>query len=251
MPVAFIGHGSPMNALADHDFTRALEGLGRELPRPRGVLCVSAHFMTEGTWVTGMREPRTIHDFGGFPKQLFEVQYPAPGSPELAERVRSLTGVRPTQEWGLDHGVWGVLKFVYPQADIPVVVLSLAMNEGPQYHFELGTKLQALRDEGILILGSGNIVHNLRKVQWKDDAPVPAWAEEFDSWVASRLEAKDYTALVASAKDTEAGRLSVPTWDHWCPLLTVLGASSRDDRLGWIFEGVQNASISMRSFLLI
>ena len=251
MPVLFIGHGSPMNAIADNDFTRALNALGERLPRPRAILCVSAHWMTEGTWITAMPRPRTIHDFYGFPKPLFEVQYPAPGSPELArhmhETVRAPRIYMDTDTWGLDHGTWSVLKHLFPQADVPVLQLSVYIEQPGPYHLQLGTQLRPLRDHGVLIIGSGNIVHNLHRIIWETHAPPYEWAEEFDAWSKAKLEARDFKALAESYLDTPAGRLSVPTPDHYYPLLPVLGASDSLDEMAFEFEAIHNASISMRA----
>lgn len=246
-----------MNALADNAYTRALAGLGSTVPRPRGVVCISAHWETQGSWVTRMVRPRTIHDFGGFPKALFEVQYPAPGSREIAELVQTVVSIPQIEandsgdadEWGLDHGTWSVLKHLYPMADVPVVQLSLAMDEGPRYHFDLGAKLRPLREQGILIVGSGNVVHNLRRLDWNEQAPVMPWAREFDEWVKAKVLARDWDALLEHATDSEAGRLAIPTPEHWYPLLYVLGASGPRDEVRWVYEGIEHGSIAMRSFL--
>ncbi len=254
MPVLFLGHGSPMNAIEENSFTKMLNGLGESLPRPRAILVVSAHWMTEGTWLTGMDNPKTIHDFYGFPKELFDVQYPAPGSPETAELTQKTVEnykINITDErWGLDHGTWSVLKHMYPKADVPVVQLSLYMSQPPEYHYKLGKELAPLRDQGIMIIGSGNIVHNLRKLIWETYAPPHAWAVEFDDWSKERLEARDHEAFVHRYHDTEAGRLSVPSMDHYYPLLYVLGASNAEDELRFEFEEIHNASISMRTLSL-
>lgn len=250
MPVLFIGHGNPMNALADNPFSRVLGALGKSLPRPRAVLCVSAHWMTEGSWVTHMEKPRTIHDFYGFPKELFEVQYPAPGDLGVADEIRAMVSDPKIQAdnelWGLDHGTWSVLRHMYPAADLPVLQLSLNIAHPAPYHFELGAKLRGLRERGILIVGSGNIVHNLRQIRWEPDAPAYSWAVKFDAWVKERLEAGDHASLVQNALDSEEGRLSIPTPDHWYPFLYVLGASDKSDRLRFEYEGIENGSISMR-----
>lgn len=258
-PILFLGHGSPMNAITDNAFTRRLAELGRELPRPRAILCVSAHWMTEGTWVTGMARPRTIHDFGGFPRELFEVQYPAPGDPEVAAWVGAevartaapapAVGVD-AEEWGLDHGTWSVLRHVFPRADVPVLQLSLDMTKAADYHFDLGARLRALRERGVLIVASGNLVHNLRRIEWDPAAPAYDWALEFDAWAKARLEAGDYRALVTDYLATSAGRLAVPTPDHYFPALYILGAADARDRLAFEWEEMQNASISMRAFSL-
>jgi 4,5-DOPA dioxygenase extradiol len=254
MPVLFIGHGNPMNAIRDTPFTRKLRELGRRLPRPKAVLCISAHWMTEGTWITHMSHPKTIHDFYGFPKELFDIQYPAPGDPGTAERISrnsSEPAIHPDNEiWGLDHGAWSVLRHMYPAADIPVLQLSLNIIEGPEFHFALGGKLNALRDEGVLIIGSGNIVHNLRRINFDDNARPFDWAIEFDLWVKERLERGDYKAVVREATGSTVGKLSIPTPDHWYPLLYTLGAADELDALRFEYEGIENASISMRCLSL-
>lgn len=253
MPVAFIGHGSPMNAIQDNSFTRALRALGQTLPRPRALLCVSAHWMTRGTWVTAMAKPKTIHDFGGFPQALFDVDYSAPGSAEIAQQIRTLITIpkigADDSEWGLDHGAWSILRHMYPLADIPTLQLSLDMTQGPEYHYQLGQRLQVLREEGILIVGSGNVVHNLRQIRWETEAPAFPWAIEFDRWMADRLSARDFQALTRDFLSSQAGKLSVPTMEHYYPLLYVVGAAREQDEYSTVFEGIQNASISMRSFL--
>ncbi len=251
MPALFLGHGSPMNAIQENSITRAFKKLGAELPKPRAILAISAHWMTNGTWVTSMPHPKTIHDFYGFPQALFEIQYPARGSTQLAKDLQQLITdpqVRADDHsWGLDHGTWSVLKHLYPYADIPVVQLSLDMTQPPQFHFELGQKLQDLRNQGILILGSGNIVHNLHKIKWDDDTKPYDWAVEFDDWVKEKSISRDFESLITNATDTKAGQLSIPTPDHYYPLLYVLGASLSKDTLNFDIEGFQNASISMRS----
>ena len=250
-PVVFIGHGSPMNAIEDNDFTRTLARLGARLPRPEAVLCVSAHWLTRGSRVTGMSKPRTIHDFGGFPEALHEVRYPAPGSPELAALVRETIGggvVRVDPDgWGLDHGAWSVLRHLYPEADVPVVQLGIDCGAPARRHFELGEKLRPLREKGILILGSGNIVHNLGRVSFDENAAPMDWAVEFDAWVKERLETRDLEPLLGDLAAAPSGDLAVPAADHYDPLLYVLGASEARDELRFEYEGIQNGSISMRS----
>lgn len=250
-PVFFIGHGSPMNAIENNSFTQALAKLQELYPEPKAVLCISAHWMTEGTWVTHMQKPKTIHDFYGFPEQLFAVQYPSPGSPEVAELVRT-TITKPRinlddEMWGLDHGTWSILRHIFPKADIPVLQLSLHMQQPPRYHYELGTKLRELRDHGVLIIGSGNIVHNLRKIKWEPDAEPYDWAIEFDEWIKEKILKRNYEAIITEFNNTEAGRLSVPTNEHYYPLLYALGASDESDNINFEYEGIQNASISMRA----
>lgn len=251
LPVLFIGHGSPMNALADNPFTCKLAELGKTLPQPQAILCVSAHWMSEGSWVTNMPHPKTIHDFYGFPQALFDVQYPAPGSPAIAELIRDLVtspSIHLDNEfWGLDHGAWSILRHMYPAADIPVLQLSVYIEQPPEYHFALGQQLRQLREHGILVVGSGNIVHNLRMMNWAEDARPYDWAVEFDAWVKDRLAARDYPSLLTCALDSVAGKLSVPAPDHWYPLLYTLGAADPADVLRFEYEGIDNSSISMRS----
>lgn len=250
-PVLFIGHGSPMNAIEDNDYTRTVAALGKRLPRPEAVLCVSAHWLTEGTRVTGMAKPRTIHDFGGFPEALYQVSYPAPGSPALAALVRETVGGGEVSidegEWGLDHGAWSVLRHLYPKADVPVVQLGIDVGATARRHLNIGEKLRPLRDKGILILGSGNIVHNLRRISFDEGAEPASWAVEFDAWVKDRLEKRDFAALSGDLDAAPSGRLAVPTPDHYDPLLYVLGAADERDAMRFEFEGIQNGSISMRS----
>lgn len=250
MPVLFLGHGSPMNAIAENSFTTTLNNLGKNLPTPKAILCVSAHWMTEGTWITEMEKPKTIHDFYGFPKALFDVQYPAPGNPELAKQIRG--GIMDPkiqgdhEMWGLDHGTWSVLKHMYPKADIPVMQLSLNIAQPAEYHYHVGKTLQHLREKGILIVGSGNIVHNLRQIDWNEQAKPYDWAVEFDEVVKTQINKRDFKSLLTLQNSTIAGKLSVPTPDHYLPLLYILGAANDKDKVEYIYEGMQNASISMR-----
>jgi 4,5-DOPA dioxygenase extradiol len=240
-----------MNAIEHNQFTTKLKEMRNIFPNPRAILCISAHWMTEGTWITHMNHPKTIHDFYGFPPELFQINYPAPGSPEIAERVQK-TIDHPAinfddEIWGLDHGTWSILKHMYPKANIPVLQLSLSLDQAPSYHFELGKKLSNLRNEGILIIGSGNVVHNLRKIKWDNKAEPHEWAIEFDKWIKEKIIQQDYESLVNEFDSFEAGKLSVPTLEHYLPLLYILGASDKADKLTFEFEGIQNGSISMRS----
>lgn len=250
-PALFIGHGSPMNALEINSYTQSLQQIAHSFQTPKSILCISAHWMTRGTWVTHMAQPKTIHDFYGFPKELFSVQYPAAGSPKMAEQIQNNIQQPQIhfddQEWGLDHGTWAVLKHIYPQANIPVVQMSIDMSQPMSYHFDIGQKLQFLRQQGVMILGSGNIVHNLRQINWDTNAQPHSWAVEFDQWVKEKLVARDFKAIQNEALQTAAGKLSVPTLDHWIPLMYVLGAALNNDELHFDFEGFQNASMSMRS----
>ncbi len=218
MPALFIGHGSPMNAIQDNAFTKMLNGIVDTFPIPKAILVVSAHWMTQGTWVLGMDKPKTIHDFYGFPEELYQVQYPAPGDPALAKdiqrQIQTAVVDMDTNEWGLDHGTWAVIRHMYPRAHIPVIQLSLDMTKPAEYHYKIGQELQGLREKGVLILGSGNIVHNLRQIKWDANAAPYDWASEFDQWSKKNLESRNANALVKEFSATEAGRLSVPTPDH-------------------------------------
>lgn len=248
-PVLFVGHGSPMHALADNAFTRALARLGRETGRPKAVLCVSAHWLTEGTRATAMEKPRTIHDFHGFPAELGAVEYPAPGSPAVAALAREVLGgdaELDQADWGLDHGAWAVLRHMYPDAGVPVVQLSVDIARPGAHHLALGRKLAALREKGIVILGSGNVVHNLSRLVWDENASPHAWNAEFDAFVKRRTEEGDADALAGDTGAMPGGALSVPTPDHWYPYLYALGAADGDP-VRWEYEGLEHASLSMRT----
>ncbi len=248
MPALFVGHGSPMNGIEDNEFTRAWVEVAESLPMPRAILCVSAHWERDGTWVTAMDWPGTIHDFVGFPRQLFEVQYPAPGSPELAKLVQeTVHGVRidPDFEWGLDHGTWSVLCRMFPNADVPVVQLSLDRTGEPAFHYELGRQLRSLRRKGVLIVGSGNMVHNLRMIAWQDVAY--DWAREFDEKLKELILARDHDSIISYQSLGEKAGLAVPTNEHLLPLLYVLGLQDDDDDVEFFADKVTLGSISMRS----
>jgi len=248
MPSVFVGHGSPTNALAKNAFTAAWRALGAALPRPRAILSVSAHWYTRGTFVTANAVPPTIHDFGGFPKPLYEVRYDAPGDPALAARVIELLApdtVRSSTDWGLDHGTWSVLVHMYPQADIPVVQLSIDGTQPAAVHHALGQRLAVLRDEGVLVLGSGGIVHNLARVDWANASPPPPWAVDFDERVRARLVAGDDGALIQYEHLGEGARLSVPTPDHYLPLMYVLGCRRPGEAPTFPLTGFELGTISM------
>jgi 4,5-DOPA dioxygenase extradiol len=248
-PTLFIGHGNPMNAIEDNPYSLGWEAMGRALPTPKAILCISAHWETRGTFLTQSETPQTIHDFGGFPQSLFDVQYPAPGSVALAEitqnALTSQTNVGLTQDWGLDHGAWSVLCRMFPEAKIPVVQLSLDRAATPEFHFSLGQELQNLRKRGVLLIGSGNIVHNLRRAIWQDVAA--DWAIEFDELSKERIVAGDNNALIDYETLGTAARLSIPTPEHYLPLLYILGARKPDEPILFFNEGVTLNSISMRS----
>ena len=252
MPVVFVGHGSPMNALEKNSYTQMLAQLAGKVQKPAAILMISAHWMSEGTWVLGIEKPKTIHDFYGFPKELFEIQYPAVGSPETAKLITH-TVIDPKinidlEMWGFDHGTWSVLRHMYPNANIPVVQLSLYMARAPEYHFKIGQQLSKLRDQGLLIMASGNLVHNLRQIDWNTYAKPHDWAVEFDSWLKAKLEARDFQSLTNDYHKTESGKLSIPTMDHYLPLHYILGAADSQDELQFEFEEIHNAAISMRTF---
>jgi len=256
MPVLFVGHGSPMNALEDNPFTRSLRQLGQTFQQegrtPAAILVVSAHWLTRGTYVNISPKPKTIHDFGGFPQELFDAQYPAPGSPDSAKTAASLSPlIHETEEWGLDHGAWTILLHLFPAAQIPVFQLSIDYHQPMQYHFDLARQLQALREKGVLIIGSGNIVHNLRlsmgSLQRNDPKPFD-WAVQFDTWVKEKLTTGDFKSLLNYESQGEAGRLSVPTPDHYIPLLYTLGLTSEKDEIRQTYEEVTFGGISMRTF---
>ncbi|MBL8199891.1 MAG: 4,5-DOPA dioxygenase extradiol [Chromatiales bacterium] len=249
LPALFLGHGNPMNALATNPWTEAWSRLGRETGKPRAVLCISAHWYGPGCSVTAMATPRTIHDFGGFPRELFEVQYPAPGDPALAERVRSLLApvdVAPDHDWGLDHGAWSVLIKVFPAADVPVVQLRIDATRPPAWHYALGRALRPLREEGVLIVGSGNLVHNLQQYGWGEpERPAYDWATRFEARARALIAAGDHEPLIGYEQLGRDARLSIPTPEHYLPLLYVLGAQEEGEAVSFPVEGTDGGSISM------
>ncbi len=256
MPVLFVGHGNPMNAIEDNEFSRAWAAIGKELPKPRAILCVSAHWYTRGTLVTGMDQPKTIHDFGGFPRELYEQEYPAPGSPDLArltkETVKKAEVILDEEWWGLDHGTWSVLARMFPQADVPVVQLSIDGTQPGEFHYALGRELSALRNKGVLIVGSGNIVHNLRMASFQGEGPAQAydWAIEFDQTIKDLIERGDHDSIVNYQKLGQAARLSIPTNDHYLPLLYILALQDKQESVRFFADKVFAGSLSMRSVLI-
>jgi 4,5-DOPA dioxygenase extradiol len=255
MPVLFVGHGSPMNAIEDNAWSRGFRDLARLLPRPKAILAISAHWYVAGTFTTANERPETIHDFGGFPEELFRIQYPAPGSADLARRAVALVGEKRAStrtDWGLDHGTWSVLLHLLPAADVPVVQLSIDGRLPPAEHLAIGRALAPLRDEGVLVLGSGNITHNLGHAfaAWRrGDRATPDWARAFDEGIAKALAGNDLEHL-AHALDGEAGRRAHPTPDHYLPLLYAAGASGPDDPVRFPITGFDMGSLSMRSVIL-
>lgn len=256
MPAFFLGHGSPMNALEDNIYTRAWQKLGETVPRPKAIVAVSAHWFTRGTAVTAMENPRTIHDFGGFPQALFDKRYPAPGSPALAKQLQEL--LKPinvtadTSEWGLDHGTWGVLIKMYPDADIPVVQLSIDGTQPAEYHYQIGKKLAALREEGVMIVASGNVVHNLRMVKWEGSTEPYSWAVAFNQYVLDNLSwkgaVKDHPLV--NFMQHEGAALSNPSVEHYLPLLYILGAWDGEEAIETPTDGIVMGSLSMLSVQL-
>jgi 4,5-DOPA dioxygenase extradiol len=249
MPALFFGHGNPMHAIAKNAWTETWSAIGKALPRPKGILSISAHWYLPGSAVTAVAQPRSIHDFGGFPAQLYQVQYPAPGSPELAARVAQLLGPMPVasdRSWGLDHGTWSVLVHVYPKADIPVVQLSIDETKAANWHFETAKKLAPLRDEGMLILGSGNLVHNLHTYSWGQSAREPYdWALRFETVARDAMLAANFTPLVNYESLGRDAMLSAPTPDHYLPLLYVLAQHRPGEPVSFPVEGFDGGSISM------
>ncbi len=253
MPVLFLGHGSPMNAIEENQFVQGFRNISREIPTPNAILCISAHWFTNGTKVTAMDLPPTIHDFGGFPDELFAVQYPAPGSPELAKETTSLLLPLEVQEdysWGLDHGAWSVIRHLYPEADIPVVQMSIDYTKPPEYHFELAGRLQKLREKGILIIGSGNIVHNLRLIDWRNINTVGAgwdWAiearEKTNNWILDG----NFRNLIEYQKHGTALQAAIPSLDHYLPLIYSLGLKQKSDDVSLFNDELIGGSLSMTS----
>lgn len=254
MPVLFLGHGSPMNAIADNEFVRSFKTLGEEIPAPNAVLCISAHWETQGTKVTAMDMPPTIHDFGGFPQALFDVEYPAPGEPDLALAVKKM--VTSTEiglddhQWGLDHGAWSVIRNMYPNANVPVIQMSLDYNQKPQYHYELAKELSALRKKGVLIVGSGNLVHNLRMIAW-DKFTVDGfgfdWAIEANERMKEYILSDNHQALIDFKNQGKAFDLAIPTPDHFLPLLYALALKEDEEQVSIFNDKPVAGSLTMTS----
>lgn len=253
MPVLFIGHGSPMNGIEDNDFSKSWAAMGQSIPKPTAVLVVSAHWLTRGTHITAMEQPKTIHDFGGFPDELFRVQYPAPGSPEIAIETQKIITSVPVEldhEWGLDHGTWTVVRHMYPKADIPVLQLSIDYSKSPQFHYDLAKELSALRKKGVLIVGSGNMVHNLGKVAWnKLNEPEYGydWALEINQTFKDKIVGKDHKSLIEYQKLGSAALLAIPTPDHYYPLLYTLGLQTEKDAIQFFNDRAVGGSLTMTS----
>lgn len=253
MPVLFLGHGNPMNAIQDNPFTRGFEAIGKGLPKPRAILCISAHWETTGTFVTAMQQPKTIHDFGGFPKQLFDVEYPAPGSPELALETQQLIKSVPVglnQDWGLDHGCWTVVKFLFPKADIPVIQMSVDTAQPASYHYALAKELSALRRKGVLIIGSGNSVHNLGLAAW-DKMATPGyafdWATQANDFIKKAILDGNHQSLVNFDKQGRELQLAVPTPEHYLPMIYTLALQEKDETPTLFNDAIVAGSLNMLS----
>ncbi|HMP98227.1 MAG TPA: 4,5-DOPA dioxygenase extradiol [Cyclobacteriaceae bacterium] len=253
MPMLFVGHGSPMNGIEDNEFSRRWQQMGKEIPEPKAVLCISAHWLTRGTHVTAMENPRTIHDFGGFPQALFDVQYPAPGNPALAKTTAetiTTTQVGLDHDWGLDHGTWTVVRHMYPLAQIPVLQLSIDYHKPAQYHYELAKELSVLRTKGVLIIGSGNMVHNLRMIDWnKMHEPEFGfdWAIEMNEKFKQHISNNEHQALIKYENYGTAGKYAIPTPDHYYPLLYILGLQEKHEQASYFNDKAVMGSITMTS----
>jgi 4,5-DOPA dioxygenase extradiol len=253
MPVLFLGHGSPMNAIEENEFVKGFRETGKTIPKPSAILCISAHWETRGTFITAMEKPRTIHDFGGFPQALFDVQYPAPGDPLLARETQELvtkTAVGLDETWGLDHGAWSVIKHLYPAADVPVLEMSIDHYQTPEYHYELAKELAALRKKGVLIIGSGNMVHNLRMVAW-DKLDTNAygydWAIEASEKMKQYIRSGDHEQLIRFRSQGRAFDLAIPTAEHYIPLLYTLALQEKGEQVSFFNDKPVGGSLTMTS----
>ncbi len=253
MPVLFLGHGSPMNAIEENEFVEGFRRVGEEITKPKAILCVSAHWETKGTFVTAMEHPKTIHDFGGFPQELFEVEYPAPGNPELAKETTELiskTDVGLDGKWGLDHGAWSVIKHLYPKADVPVIQMSLDYTKSPKYHYEIAQELAILRNKGILIIGSGNMVHNLRLIAWNKLSGKPYaydWATEANEKMKTFILSDNHQELINYKSQGKAFDLAIPTPEHYLPLLYVLALKGKNEKVSLFNDQPVAGSLTMTS----
>jgi 4,5-DOPA dioxygenase extradiol len=252
MPALFLGHGSPMNAIEDNEFVRGFIKTSKELPKPKAILCISAHWETKGTYLTASPQPKTIHDFGGFPPALYAVQYPAKGSPELAlvtQQLITQTNVQLDHDWGLDHGAWSVLKHLYPAADIPVIQMSLDYSQAPHYHYELAKQIASLRNRGILVVGSGNMVHNLRLVDWKrlNENYAYDWATEVSEKMKNLILDNNHTALTHYNQQGKAFALAIPTPEHFLPLLYILALKEKNETVSFFNDKPVAGALSMTS----
>ncbi len=252
-PALFIGHGSPMNIIEDNDYTKHLKKLGIEIPKPKSIIVISAHWLTNGTYVTGNNNPLQIYDFYGFPQKLYEVQYRPSGSSELAEQIIEITKEKELQislRWGIDHAAWSILYHAFPKADVPVIEISIDLNKPPEYHFETGKLLRKLREKEIFIIGSGNLVHNLYEIDFNTNAIAYDWAIEADNILKQLIIKEDLESLFYFPQKNELGIKAVPSADHYYPLLYVMGTKFPEEKINFTYEEIQNGSISMRSFIV-
>jgi len=252
MPIMFVGHGSPMNAIEDNEFSREWSRIGKSTVKPQAILSISAHWLTDGTFVTAMKKPKTIHDFYGFPKALFDVEYPSPGNPQLAKETQtqvSKTQIILDKEWGLDHGTWSVVRKMYPDANIPVIQLSIDYTKDLLWHYELAKELSELRKKGVLILGSGNLVHNLRMINWQNPEGKYDWAEEINSKFKENILNNHFKNLVNYNELGSEAKLAIPTTDHYIPMLYILGLRNKKDEIKFFNDKTVLGSISMTSFI--
>ena len=250
LPALFVGHGSPMNAIEHNEFTEAWRNIAATIPKPKAILCVSAHWETDGTWVTSMSNPKTIHDFGGFPQELFDIRYPAPGSPELAKETQMMvtkTSVGLDEKWGLDHGAWSVIKQMYPGASVPVIQMSLDYNKSALAQYDLAKELAPLRKKGVLIIGSGNMVHNLRKIDWTNQNQGFDWANEANEIFKKLISGNDHHQLINYKKLNSAVGLAIPTPEHYLPLLYMLALKGEDEAVSFFNDKTVMGSLSMTS----
>jgi len=254
MPTLFVGHGSSMYAIQPNKYTDAWVSLAKKIPRPSAILMISAHWYTRGTWLTAMHKPKTIHDFGGFPQALFDIEYPAPGSPALAQHIKGIISPQfenitlEESEWGIDHGSWSILRYMYPKADIPVIQMSIDATLKEDQHVALGRKLQILREENILIISSGNVVHNLQLIHWKNHVPTPSWALQFNDFFKTHLFNNDLDPIIHWQSAGPEAHLSIPTPEHYLPALYTIGLKKESESAQVITDGIEMSSISMLSF---
>ncbi len=252
LPALFIGHGSPMNALADSKFTKTLNNLGEKLPKVNAIIVISAHWETKGTYVTTRKNPETIYDFGGFPDELYQIKYEANGNPELANNIIKEfhdLQIQADSKMGFDHGAWTILKHIYPKANIPVIEISIDTNLSTQEHYNFAQQLSVLRERGVLVIGSGNIVHNLRRLNWKDqNGSIYEWAYEFDDVVKRSIIEENHKKLINYKNIGQSALLAVPSEEHYLPMLYVLGMYHKDEKINFLYEGFEFGSLSMRCF---
>lgn len=251
-PVIFIGHGNPMNAIEENIYSKKWIELGKKLDKPKSILCISAHWLTSGTFVHKAKHPKTIHDFWGFPEELYKFEYNCPGDPETAEKLKSLLKplkIKNDMQWGLDHGAWMPISRLFPKADIPVFEMSIDISKPSEFHYELGKEIKTLREKGVMIIGSGNIVHNLGRIHFDPDSKPYDWAEEFDALTKTLIEERDHKSLINYQNLGRAAELSIPTPDHYWPLLYILSLINKEENISFPVSGIAHGSVSMRAIM--